>query len=57
MPVGLNPVAVAASPTLNEVYVVSSGLPAGRGSISVIDAEHNTVVANIRVAPCRFQLM
>lgn len=47
--VGQNPVAVAASPTRNEVYVVNSGLPTGYGSVSVIDAEHNTVVASIPV--------
>ena len=51
LPVGENPVAVAASPTRNEVYVVNAG---GRGSIpegsvSVVDAENNTVVATIPV--------
>ena len=45
--VGRNPVAVAASPTRNEVYVVNSGAADAHGSISVIDAEHNTVVATI----------
>ncbi len=45
--VGQNPVAVAASPTLNEVYVVNSGPVTGSGSISVINAEINTVVATI----------
>jgi YVTN family beta-propeller protein len=45
--VGMNPVAVAASPTRNEVYVVNSGLETGIGSISVIDAEKNTVAATI----------
>jgi len=45
--VGQDPVAVAASPTRNEVYVVNSGPPAGAGSLSVIDAEHNRVVATI----------
>jgi YVTN family beta-propeller protein len=45
--VGPNPVAVAASPTLNEVYVVNSGLPSGQGSLSVINAENNTVAATI----------
>ncbi len=43
--VGQNPIAVAASPSRNEVYVVNSG----SGSISVIDAEHNTVAATIAV--------
>ncbi|MGB6744323.1 MAG: YncE family protein [Terracidiphilus sp.] len=47
--VGVGPVAVASSPTRNEVYVVNSGAPSGNGSISVIDAEHNTVVATIPV--------
>jgi YVTN family beta-propeller protein len=45
--VGQNPVAVAASPTRNEVYVVNSGAAGGLGSISVINAENNTVVATI----------
>jgi YVTN family beta-propeller protein len=47
LPVGQNPVAVAASPTRNEVYVVNSGAAGGVGSISVINAENNTVVATI----------
>jgi YVTN family beta-propeller protein len=52
LPVGRNPVAVAASPTRNEIYVVNSGAADATGSISVgsisvIDAEHNTVVATI----------
>ncbi len=45
--VGQDPVAVAASPARNEVYVVNSGPPSGAGSLSVIDAEHNRVVAAI----------
>jgi len=45
--VGLNPVAVAASPTRNEVYVVNSGPTNGTGSISVIDAEKNVVTGSI----------
>lgn len=45
--VGHDPVAVAASPTRNEVYVVNEGAAAANGSISVIDAEHNAVVATI----------
>ncbi len=49
LPVGVNPMAVAASPTLNEVYVVNSGAPGGAGSVSVIDAENNSVVGNIQV--------
>jgi len=47
--VGRNPVALAASPTRNEIYVVNSGGADGSGSVSVIDAEHNTVVAQIPV--------
>lgn len=45
--VGQNPVAVAASPTRNEVYVVNSGPVNGTGSISVIDAEKNVVTGSI----------
>jgi YVTN family beta-propeller protein len=45
--VGHNPVAVAASPTRNEVYVVNAGAAEGNGSVSVIDAEHNAVAATI----------
>jgi YVTN family beta-propeller protein len=47
--VGQNPVAVAASPTRNEVYVVNSGAASGQGSVSVINAENNTVAATIAV--------
>jgi YVTN family beta-propeller protein len=47
LPVGQHPVAVAASPTRNEIYVVNAGAAGANGSISVIDAEHNTVVATI----------
>jgi YVTN family beta-propeller protein len=49
LPVGQHPVAVAASPTRNEIYVVNAGAVGANGSISVIDAEHNTVVATISV--------
>jgi YVTN family beta-propeller protein len=49
LPVGQNPVAVAASPSRNEVYVVNSGTETGEGSISVINAENNTVAAAIPV--------
>ncbi len=55
--VGQDPVALAASPTRNEIYVVNAGAPGdksssqrapgGRGSLSVIDAETNSVVATI----------
>jgi YVTN family beta-propeller protein len=47
--VGHNPVAIAASPRRNEIYVVNSGAANANGSISVIDAEHNAVVATISV--------
>jgi YVTN family beta-propeller protein len=46
--VGQNPVAVAVSPTRNEVYVVNSGGAGGQGSVSVINAENNTVAATIQ---------
>jgi YVTN family beta-propeller protein len=49
LPVGHDPVAVAASPTRNELYVVNSGAAGANGSVSVIDAEHNAVVATIPV--------
>src|SRR5664280_417951 len=43
LPVGQNPVAVSTSPKRNEVYVVNTGAGSGQGSISVINAENNTV--------------
>ena len=49
LPVGPNPVAVAVSPTRNEVYVVNSGTGANMGYVSIIDAEKNAVAANIQV--------
>src|ERR1700678_2743963 len=45
IPVGQNPVAVSASPTRSEGYVVNSGAESGQGAISVIDAEKNSVAA------------
>jgi YVTN family beta-propeller protein len=45
--VGQNPVAVAANPKSNEVYVVSSGATAGQGSLAVIDATKNAVATTI----------
>jgi YVTN family beta-propeller protein len=45
--VGQNPIAVAASPSLNEVYVVNSGAAGGTGSLSVINAENNSVAATV----------
>ena len=47
--VGQKPVAVAVSPTRNEVYVVNSGAPGESGSVSVLNAENNTVAATIPV--------
>jgi YVTN family beta-propeller protein len=44
---GQNPVALAASPTRNEIYVVNSGPANGNGSLSIIDAESNSVVGAI----------
>jgi YVTN family beta-propeller protein len=47
--VGKNPVAVAANPVRNEVYVVNAGAEGALGSISVIDAKDNAVAATIAV--------
>lgn len=47
IPVGINPVAVAASPTRNEVYVINSGAPTGQGSLTVLNAENNSIAVNI----------
>jgi YVTN family beta-propeller protein len=47
LPVGHNPVAIAANPARNEIYVVNSGAAPANGSLTVIDAEHNAVVATI----------
>jgi YVTN family beta-propeller protein len=47
--VGQKPVAVAASPTRNEIYVVNSGAADGQGSVSVINAENNSVLGAINV--------
>lgn len=47
--VGQNPVALAASTTRNEVYVVNAGTAFGLGSVSVINAEKNVVAATIPV--------
>jgi YVTN family beta-propeller protein len=47
--VGQNPTFVASSPTRNEVYVVNSGAAEGQGSITVINAENNSVAAIIPV--------
>ena len=45
--VGRNPVAIAANPARNEIYVVNSGTAGANGSLSIIDAEHNAVAATI----------
>ena len=47
--VGRHPIAVAASPTRNEIYVVNEGAEGANGSVSVIDVEQNAVVATIPV--------
>ncbi|HVC46865.1 MAG TPA: beta-propeller fold lactonase family protein [Terracidiphilus sp.] len=47
--VGHDPVALAPSPTRNEVFVVNQGELGEFGSISVINAETNSVVATIPV--------
>jgi YVTN family beta-propeller protein len=47
--VGEHPVAVLANPAENFVYVVNSGNPNSNGSVSVLDAEKNQVVATIPV--------
>ncbi len=49
IPVGQNPMAVAASPSRNEVYVVNSGTPFGQGSVSIVNAANNSVAATIPV--------
>jgi YVTN family beta-propeller protein len=49
LPVGPDPVAVAASPTRDEVYVVNSGRANAMGFVSIINAENNSVAANIEV--------
>lgn len=47
VPVGQNPIAVAANPKRNEVYVVNEGAATGVGSLSVINAENNSIAATI----------
>jgi len=46
--VGHQPTGTAANPLFNEVYAVNTN-PSGEGSVSVIDAEHNSVIATIPV--------
>ncbi|MGW2207534.1 beta-propeller fold lactonase family protein [Streptomyces sp. NPDC001774] len=47
IPVGLQPVNVAVSPDGQFAYVVNSGTPADRGSVSVIDTGTDTVIDEI----------
>lgn len=47
--VGLNPSGMAVNPKKDEIYVVNSGPQNGNGSVSVIDANKNQVVATINV--------
>ena len=47
--VGQHPLAVVANPKRNEVYVLNEGNGQGYGSVSVLDAEKNAVVATIAV--------
>lgn len=47
--VGANPVAVTPAATRNEVYVVNAGAPGSQGSVSVLNAESNSVAATIPV--------
>ncbi|MDR3741502.1 MAG: beta-propeller fold lactonase family protein [Terracidiphilus sp.] len=49
LPVGINPVAVTASVRRNEVYVINQGVPGTLGSVTVINAENNSVAAAIPV--------
>lgn len=45
--VGQHPVAVAANPLRNEVYIVNQGPANGVGSLSVLDAERNSIVTTV----------
>ena len=47
--VGIDPVAIAANPRRDEVYVVNAQPDAASGSVSVIDTQKNAVVATIPV--------
>jgi len=47
--VGQQPTGLAANPVSDEVYVVNTQPGIGNGSVSVIDASHNSVVATIPV--------
>ncbi|UWZ82755.1 YVTN family beta-propeller repeat protein [Occallatibacter riparius] len=45
--VGQRPVAVAVSPSRNEVYVVNQGAATGQGAVTVLNAEKNSIAATI----------
>jgi YVTN family beta-propeller protein len=47
--VGVQPTGIAANPKRNEIYVVNTGTASTNGSVSVIDAVANRVVATIPV--------
>jgi len=47
--VGIDPTGMAVNPVKDEVYVVNTGDKSGNGSVSVIDADRNAVVATIPV--------
>ncbi|HEY6491375.1 MAG: YncE family protein [Terracidiphilus sp.] len=47
--VGINPLAVVASPTRNEVYVLNAGAEGTQGSVTILNAEKNTIAATIPV--------
>jgi YVTN family beta-propeller protein len=47
--VGIDPTGLAVNPVKDEVYVVNTGDSSSNGSVSVIDADSNTVVATIPV--------
>ena len=54
--VGVNPLAVTVNPTRNEVYVLNKGAESGLGSISVLDAEKNSLSATITVGKAPLSL-
>jgi len=49
LPVGVKPVAVVASVRRNEVYVVNAGAAGTLGSVTIINAENNSIAAGISV--------
>jgi YVTN family beta-propeller protein len=54
--VGTNPTGAAANPARNEVYVVNTGAPGHDGSLSVIDATRNAVVATVPLHSRPYQI-